>query len=216
MRWPAAVIILIVLTACQPTIYFDPVTGYPVSWTGTRDGLGEPGEVNPAVIQYIMTAPESPLTRYYDLVLSLANRPRVVDADLAALDAEARRGRAPGEPLRGRDYARALGRKLARRIHDALRGQGTRSEGTASVHWGIPFDLDAGIPLLEEACGSNAETQVTILRYLSLGLLVLRSNATRHVLAWDVSEIPGAFRWGAPLDQATVAARIVALHPLAP
>jgi hypothetical protein len=213
MKCSAAVLITIVLTACQTAIYFDPVTGFPVSSTGDR---GEPGEVNPAIVEYIITAPEGPFVRYYDLMLSLENRPQSVDADLAALDAEARRGRAPGDSPRGRDYARALGRKVAGQIHDTLRAKGTRSEGTVSLHWGISIDLDAGLPLQGQEHGSNAETHATILRYQSLWLFVLRSSATRQMLAWDVSELPGAFQWGAPLDKNAVAGRIVALHPLTP
>jgi len=190
MRGPATFIVLMMLTACQPTIYFDPMTGYPVSWTVGSSEPGEPGEVNPAVIEYIITAPEGPFARYYDLVLSLSDRPPIVDADIAALDGEARRGHAPGESPRGRDYARALGRKLGPQIQDALRSRNTRSGGTASVYWGIPVDVDAGIPVLGFECDRGAGTRATISRYQSLWLLVLRSSATIQMLAWDVSEIP--------------------------
>lgn len=216
MRGPATFIIPVVLTACRPTIHFDPVTGDPVSWPAGRSEPGEPGEVNPALITYIFTAPEGPFVRYYDLVLSLPGRSPTVNADLAALDVEARRGRAPGESPRARDYARALGRRLGPRIHDDLRSTNGRTGGAASVRWGVPVDLDAGIPRLGYECDPDAGTRATILRYQSLWLLVLHSSATRRLLAWDVSEVPGAFQWGARLDLPTVAAQIVALHPLEP
>jgi hypothetical protein len=226
-------------TACNINnlfiVYFDPTTKYWVSynwrnsrgigWALSSDGdsdgdRGEPGDVNPVVIEYIFSSPEGPFARYYDLLLTLADRPRVAEIDLATLDAEARRGLRTGTSPRGCDYARALGRKLARPIRDALRmkppNAGPRFEGTASVHWGIPVDLDAGIPLLEYERDGEAEMQTTVLRYQSVGLLVMRSSATRRLLVWDVSGVPGAFQWDAPLDQPTVAARIVALHPVEP
>lgn len=229
----ATVVILIATAACPTnaslaslaavTIYSDQMTGYSVksNWRYSRgltllEGeLGEPGDVNPAVIEYIFSAPEGPFAHYYDLVLSLVHRPHVVDVDLAALHAEARKGLPQGDSPRGRDYARALGRKLAGPIRDALRAKGPYA-GNASVHWGIPVDLDSGIPLRRYECDGATETYTTIFRYQSVGLLLIHSSAMQQMLAWDVSELPGAFQWDAPLDQPAVAARIVALHPLEP
>lgn len=226
MMCSATVAILIALAACRPgTVYLDPVTGYSVSWSRSSGiqgwvpqvgGRGEPGDVNPAVIEYIFAAPEGPFARYYDLVLSLTDRPRAVNADLAALDTEARKELHTGDSPRGRDYARALGRRLTRPIRDALRVKGTRFEGVAFVHWGIAVNLDDGTPLPEYECDPNAKTHTAILRYQSVQLIMIHSSAIRRTLAWDVSDIPGAFQRDALLDQPTVAARIVALHPLEP
>jgi len=232
---PATVAMLITLVACQPAgflslekikfvmVYHDAVTGDSVraNWLYspapiTPGERGEPGDVNPAVIEYIVAAPEGPFARYYDLVLSLVNRPRVVDIELAALHDEAVKGLRTGDSPRGRDYARALGRRLARPIRDALRVRGGLYEGSASVHWGIPVDLDSGVPLLASESDDATQTYTTIFRYESAGLLIIHSSATQQMLAWDVSEVPGAFQWEAPLDQPALAARIVALHPLVP
>jgi hypothetical protein len=240
MMHPATVSILIALASCGCNILFsnivfqDPETGYSVSWRDERSirgwppeigDRGEAGDVNPAIIEYIFAAPEGPFTRYYDLMLSLADRPRIVNADLAALEAQARKELRKGDSPRGRDYARALGRRLARPIRDALRAPRGwparyfttgRFEGMAVVRWGVAVDIDDGIPTPEYECDYDAKTYTTILRYQSVQLIVMRSSATRQVLAWDVSNIPGAFQWDAPLDQPTVAARIVALHPIEP
>jgi hypothetical protein len=239
MMYPAIVALLIVLTACRPVtpnyelvsgargegvlVYRDPVTGCSVSYDvgppvgpPRKGDNGEPGPVNPALIEYIFAAPESPFVRYYDLVLSQVNRPDVVNADLAGLDVEARRGVDAGASPRGRDYARALGRKLVDPILLALAREGARFQGVATVRWGIPVDLDAGVPRVEYESGVNTATEATILRYQQVALLVVHSNATRQMLTWDVSEIPGAFQWNPPLERATVAARIVALHPVEP
>jgi hypothetical protein len=240
MMLPATVGILIALAACSPNIVFrnivfrDPDTGYSVGWRDERSirrwppeigDRGEPGDVNPAIIEYIFAAPEGPFARYYDLVLSLADRPRAVNADLAALEAEARKELRKGDSPRGRDFARALGRKLARPICDAFRGPVSwparyfttgRFEGMAVVRWGVAVDVDDSISTPEYECDCNAKIYTTILRYQSVQLIVMHSSATRQVLAWDVSNIPGAFQWDAPLDQPTVAARIVALHPIEP
>jgi hypothetical protein len=240
MMYPVTVTILIVLTACGMSgwtpksesvlqrgqgvlVYLDPMTGSSVSYNvGPPVGRprigdnGESGPVNPALIEYIFAAPESPFARYYDLVLSLANRPDVVNADLAALDVEARREVDVGASPRGRDYARALGRNLIGPVLLALAREGALFQGVATVRWGIPVDLDAGVPLVEYESGVNTAIEATILRYQQVALLVVHSNATRQMLTWDVSEIPGAFQWNASLDRATVAARIVALHPVEP
>lgn len=241
MMYPATVAILIMLTACYRLIqspdspeavfarehgalvYLDSVTGCSVSYDVSspvgppRNGdNGEHGPVNPALIEYIFAAPESPFARYYDLVLSLANRPEVVNADLASLDVEARTGIDAGASPRGRDYARALGRRLTGPILLALARDGVRFQGVATVRWGIPVDLDAGVPLVNDEAGAKTATEATILRYQHVALLVVHSNATWQMLTWDVSEVPGAFQWNAPLERATVAARIVALHPVKP
>ena len=234
MMSPGTIVILIALTACGRNIVFrDPVTGYSVSWRLERSirgwppemgERGEPGDVNPAIIEYIFAAPEGPFARYYDLVLSLADRPPAVNADLAALESEARKELRKGASPRGRDYARALGRKLARPIRDTFRGPGWwvpflwtgRFEGMAVVRWGVAVDVDDGIPTPEYENDPNAKIYTSILRFQSVQVIVMRSSATRRVLAWDVSDIPGAFQWDAPLDQPTVAARIVTLHPLEP
>jgi hypothetical protein len=225
---------MVVLAACRANnlflTYLDKSTGYWVgyNWRYNRGAAvspwegeqGEPGDVNPAVIEYLFAAPESPFTRYYDLVLGLPDRPSVIDADLTALAPEATKGLDGGASPRGRDYARALGRKLARPIRVALQLSGPRVglqfEGTASVHWGIPVDLDTGVPLLENEREGQDEMQTMILRYQSARLLVMRSSATYEVLVWDVSGVPDAFAGDAALDPSTVAAQIVALHPPSP
>lgn len=241
MRYPATIAILVMLTACYRliqspespealferrqgvTVYLDPVTGCSVSYNASSpvgpprdDDNGEPGPVNPALIEYLFAAPEGPFARYYDLVLSLADRPDVVRADLASLHVEARTGIDPSASPRGCDYARALGRRLAGPILLALTREGARFQGVATVRWGIPVDLDAGVPLVDDESGTKTAAEATFLRYQHAALLVIHSNATRQMLAWDVSEIPGAFQWDAPLEQATVATRIVALHPVEP
>lgn len=241
MMYPATVAVVIVLTACRPVIpdpefgfvggvgrqgvlvYLDPMTGCSVSYDvgppvgpPRKGDNGEPGPVNPALIEYIFAAPESPFVRYYDLVLSLANRPDIVNADLAALDVEARTGVDVNASPRGRDYARALGRKLVDPILIALAREGARFQGVATVRWGVPVDFDAGVPLVEYESGFNTATETTILRYQQAALLVVHSNATRQMLTWDVSDIPGAFQRDVPLDPSTVTARIVALHPVGP
>jgi hypothetical protein len=45
---------------------------------------------------------------------------------------------------------------------------------------------------------------------------VIHSSALQTMLAWDVSKVPGAFDYDAALDQPTIAAHIVALHPSQP
>jgi len=235
MRSAASSALVVMLVACRPNnlflTYVDKPTGYWVgyNWRYNRGAVslsslegdqGEPGDVNPAVIEYMFAAPESPFTRYYDLVLGLPDRPSVIDADLTALAPEASKGSGSGASPRGRDYACALGRKLARPIRAALQLTGPRVgpqfKGTASVHWGIPVDLDAGVPLLEYERDGADEMQTMILRYQSAGLLVMRSDATRDVLVWDVSAVPDAFAGNAALDPSTVDAHIVALHPPSP
>lgn len=209
------------------TVYIDPITGYTVLanqryYHGAEDLLpasidrGEAGDLNPAVLEYVFAAPEGPFARYYELVLALAERPSAVDVDLAALDAEARVGLPAGCILQGRDYARALGRKLARAIRRAMRLKGTDAEGSVGVRWGIPVDLDAGVPLLAYEQNGKDAMYTTIIRYSSAALIVVHSSAMARMLAWDVSGVPGAFDGRAALDPATVAGRIVALHGGAP
>lgn len=223
---------LLTLIACRMTniysVYQDPATGYSVNaaarhnrgggeWIPRYVDRGEPGELNPAIIESIFAAPDGPFARYYDIVLALTERPRVVDVDLAELAHDAR-GLEAGAPLRGSDYARALGRKLARPICDAMRFRNalvgvTPLAGTAEIHWGIPVDLDAGIPLTAYERENDNQMHVAMFRFESVGLITLYSTAMTHVLVWDVSHIPGAFTWATPLNPATVAADIVALHP---
>jgi hypothetical protein len=224
---------LLAVTACKVTnlntVYRDPTTGYTVTtgerrargaseWIPIYVDRGEPGDVNPAIIEYIFAAPEGPFARYYDLALALKDRPRVVDVDLAELAPEAQVGLGPGARLQGRDYARALGRKLARPIRDAMRFRNVLVgaiplAGAAGIHWGIPVDLDAGIPLTAYERGNDNEMHVAIFRFESVGLITLYSTATTRVLVWDVSQIHGAFTWSAPLSAAAVNADIVPLHP---
>jgi len=227
---------LLAVVACGATdlntVYRDPATGYSVTaaprrsrgageWLSLYVDRGESGDVNPAIIEYIFAAPEGPFARYYDLVLALADRPRVVEVDLAELTPDARAGLGSRAPLRGRDYARALGRKLARPIRDAMRFRHalvgvTPLGGAAGIHWGIAVDLDAGIPLTAYERDGDTQMHVAMFRFESVGLIAVYSTATSHVLVWDVSHIPGAFAWTPALARATVDAAIVALHPSEP
>lgn len=230
MRAAVAFTIVLSLSACRPrnTFYLDPATGYSVSsqyrytrgigvdasgMMGSDGDRGEPGELNASVIEHIFAAREGPFVRYYDLVLALADRPPVVAADLASLDAAVRAEIAVGASPSGRDYARGLGHKLASAINDALRTGDNQFRGTACVHWGIPIDLRAGIVLAPYERHGESENHITFVRYASVGLIVMHTSVRLPTLVWDLSEVPGAFAWNAQLDPATVAARIVALHP---
>ena len=206
--------------------YFEPASGYSVkrNWRHSRAGnvwplqfgdVGEPGALNPGVIEFVFAAADSPITRYYDLVLSLSHRPRSVDADLAALRAQMATAASPtpAPALTGRDYARALGRKLAAPISDALGSAGIQVAGSAGVLWGMPVDLDAGIPLVDYEHEGVGTMQTTLLRYESVALLIMHSSATQDVRVWDLGDLPGAFQASPVLEQATVTAHIVALHP---
>lgn len=249
----AGFVVLMAIAGCHfevfkhgNSVYFERANGYSVelNWRHSRAGtvfpvqfgdVGEPGALNAGVIEFVFAAADSPIARYYDLMLSLPHLPRVVDADLAALRSEMSSAASP-RSLTGRDYARALGRKLATPINVALGGTGNRVHlrarewllgalngglfragnrvtGTAGVLWGIPVDLDAGIPLVDYEQHEGIRTmQTTLLRYESVALLFMHSSATQDVLVWDLSDLPGAFQTSPVLDQATVAAHIVALH----
>jgi len=230
MRAVATVAALLALTACrrENLVYSDLATGYFVSSRDRHargvgldasgalrsDGdLGESGDLNASVIEYIFAAPEGPFARYYDLVLRLAVRPPGVAVDLAALEATAKTCIAAGATPSGRDYARALGRKLAHAINNALRAGGDRFGGTAGIHWGVPVDLHTGIVLADHEQDGETEMHTTLVRHASVGLVVVHSSARLPMLVWDVSEVPGAFESGTPLDFNMVAARIIALHP---
>jgi hypothetical protein len=224
---PAGLIWVVVLASCHigafehvNSVYVEPTTGYSVeaNWRYNRAGnvwplqfgdVAEPGPLNPRVIEFVFAADDSPVARYYDLMLSLPQRPPRVAADLAALRHEMGSAASASPAPTGRDYARALARKLAAHINGAL------GAGSAGVLWGIPVDLDAGIPLLEYEHEGIRTMQTTLLRYESVGLLVMHSSAMQEVLVWDLGDLPGAFRASPPLDQATVDAHIVALHPAA-
>jgi hypothetical protein len=225
--------LLVMVAACpmaaKRDIYTDTPTGYSVRFNQrhhrgigmTSDGIapkdgdrGEPGYIKLEVLEYIFASPESPFTRYYDLVLALDDRPKDVVADLKQLEAIARPRTKPGIALRGKHYARALARKLAKSINDALTSPGSAFQGTAGVYWGMSVDLDSEIPLIGDERDGEPYMRNTIIRYASVGLIVIHSSATQSMFVWDVSKVPGAFdRTNTTLDSATVAKHIVALHP---
>jgi hypothetical protein len=179
----------------------------------------EPGKIHRSVLEYVLAAPESPLTAYYDLVLGLADPPKRVRDDLQQL-ARSAASLANGKPPRGRDYARALARRLAPEINRALEMNRTsplqewKYLGTAGLWWGDATDLAANVLLK----GYEREFRCTALRtviyrYASKEIIRVLSTGTDRDLVWDVSNVPGAFDPAAVLDYDTVAARIVALHP---
>jgi hypothetical protein len=215
-----ALAVLALLAGCRE-IYTDPATGFSVQYNQRHhrgvglslfgivpfDGdRGEPGTLNPAVIEYVFGAAEGPFARYYDLVLRIPDKPPAVTKDLAAL----------GQFASGRDYARALGRRLAPYVNEAMAIPGSRFDGTAGVYWGLPADLDAGILLANYERDGWSEMRTTIVRYESVKVVVVHSSGMREMLAWDVSAVPGAFDRKAKLDYDTVAAKIVPLHPVRP
>lgn len=224
--------LLVLLVGCtalmaKRDVYIDAPTGYSVRFNQryhrgiglSSDGVlpkdgdrGEPGEINPAILEYILASPESPFTRYYDLVLALDDKPKDVVEDLEQLEAIARPRTKPGIALRGKHYARALARKVGNYINAALATPAQDFPGTAGVYWGIAVDLEAGIPLLDAERADEPMMRNTILRFASVGLIVIHSSATETMFAWDVSKVPGAFDRNATLDSATVAKYIVALH----
>jgi len=223
----AAVLLVVATTGCRE-VYQDSFTGYSVRsnqryYRGiglTANGIlpvdgdrGEAGVVNPGVLEYVFAAPEGPFARYYDLMLSLRDPPDAVRADVYALDAAARQDLAAGVAPGGRDYARALGRKLAGPINRAFAMTGGRFEGTAGVYWGMPVDLDRGIVLAPEERDGQHEMVNTIIRYQRVGLIVIHSSALQNLLIWDVSEVRGAFDEAAALDRGSLEA-IAALHPI--
>ena len=233
MRWIVFTWV-VVLASCHidslehmNSVYVERPSGYSVeqNWRYNRAGnlwplqfgdVAEPGGLHPGVIEFVFAANNSPVARYYDLILSLPHRPRAVDDDLAARRKEMDSAASTGRVLAGCDYARALARKLAAPINVALRSSGTfvtGSGGTAGVLWGIPVDLDAGVPLVTYEREGIRTMQTTLLRYQSVGLLVVHSSATDHVQVWDLANLPAAFQADSELDQATIAARIVPLHP---
>jgi hypothetical protein len=119
----------------------------------------------------------------------------------------------------GRDYARALARRLAPEINRALASLTKRPEipvpiwGTAGLWWGEPADLETNL-LLENDERNLQETRfrTVIYRYASRQLVIVRSSGTVRELVWDLGAVPNAFDPHGALDYGTVATRIVALH----
>lgn len=167
---------------------------------------GEKGDLNPAVIEYVMTRPESPFTRYYDAALRIKKPPKSMVVDLQELRPVASQF---ASPPRGADFARALARRLAGHIRDA-----TRRNGAATLFWGLPVDLDSGLIKLAFERGSKT-MRTTLFRYQSSGMVVLYESGSTKELAWDLSQVPGAFDSTADLSFDEVAQEALAMHTTA-
>lgn len=194
---------------------------------------GEPGEIHPAILEYVLSTAESPLVAYYDLVLELREPPARVALDLRVLTREATQ-LADGKQPNASHFARALARRVIPHLNTALKHGPQRSgkildgsllgtnpspsvgitfEGTAGLWWGVPADLDANVLLREyEYRYGETALRTVVYRYASLGLVAVRSSGTTRECVWDVSAIPNAFEPSKPLDVATVAKQIVPLH----
>jgi len=229
-----ALVLVLVLAGCPArpnklpeveygrVVFVDKSTGFEVRFNefDTLLERGEVGEVHPAVLEYVLSAEESPLAAYYDLVLGIASPPRRAAKDLASLADEAKRFAGSVAP-RGRHYARALARRLAPAINTALRLKfdnddvnDTQALGTAALWWGLAADLDANVLQRRYERKARGTTMRTVIfRHLSAGLIVVRTSGTDRVFVWDIGGIPGAFNPKLPLEYDTVASQIVALHP---
>ena len=223
-------LLVIALAACggpkglEPTgwvIYRDPASGYTVRYNESfQSNEAETGTIHPAVLEYVLGAEEGPLAAYYDLALGLRSPPAAVKADLDTLAPDARK-LASGTP-HGKDFARALARKLAAPINQALAKETKPStlikytfNGTAGLWWGPAADLERGVLLrdYERAELPGVALRTVVLRHASIDVVEVVSSGTGRRYAWDVAGVPGAFDANATLDYATVAAHIIALHP---
>lgn len=204
-------------------VYVDEATDFEVRFNELNPLFaerGEVGEIHPAVLEYILSTEESPLSAYYDLILALPSPPRRAAKDLAALADEAKL-LAGAKPVRGRHYARAVARRIAPWINIALGLKFDNDEvndnnflGTAGLYWGLAADLDANVLLRRyERPARGVMMRTLIVRHASAGLVVVRSTGTDRLLVWDIGSIRGGFDPKEPLDYDTVAAQIVALHP---
>ena len=231
--------IIVALTGCtiaskSRVVYREQATNFQVRHNeGILGKRGEPGEIHPAVLEYVLSTAEGPLVAYYDLLLELPQAPVRAATDLrqfAPTAAQLAGNRSPA----GKDYARAVARHVLPQLNVALKHGPQKSgkpidgsllstnpspsfggtfEGTAGLWWGLPADLDANV-LLPEYAYDYGETalRTVIYRYASLGLVAIRSSGTTRVYIWDVSSVPNAFQPAAPLDIATVTKHIVPLH----
>lgn len=172
---------------------------------------GERGALNPAVIEFVLGAPESPLARYYALVIAHPAPPERARLDIIALRAEAAHELPPGARPSGIDYARALARKITPSINRALSTDG-RYTGSAAINWGVAADLELGI-LLSDRESEHARLKTVIHRFEKTRMVIAHSSGTHRMLAWDLSNVPGAFDATAELDYDRVAALAIPLHP---
>ena len=235
MRW-LVMLGLVAGCAVKPKsriIYRDPQSGFSIKHSEQFLGKrGEPGEVHPAVLEYVLANEASPLAAYYELVLAQPGAPPQAHVDLSVLAIDAQR-LAAGRRPRGLDYARALARRIAMSVNQALAHRsgklekfqyansagsggswGHGFEGTAALWWGVPVDLEARLFKRDyELDWGETSMRTVIYRYESLGLIVLRSSGTEQQYVWDVSAVPGAFDPRAKLDYDTVARQAIALHP---
>ncbi len=223
MRGLVAAVVAVALGGCTQ-VYKDSRTGFEVT-SNAKVTLGpgfindtssaQRGPLHPAVIEYVIGAPEGPIARYYDVMLRLSKPPRVARADMAALEPDAR-ALAAGGRVTGHHYARALGRRLVPHVNRALVAKPNAREisGTAGLRWGVPTDLDRGRVRDEyERIPGFTTMRTTLSRYETVQLVMMSSTGTETLYAWDMSAVPGAFGEDAALDYDTVAATAKALHP---
>jgi hypothetical protein len=201
--------------SCQPATVYEGTTGYSVKTIIKNAGTaGEAGPIHPAVIEYALAAPGSPLLDYFATALNERRRGggRHGD-DLRELDGEV--GVVAGSDLRAtaRAYARARAHRLAAPIAEGLATPRTgQAAGTVVLRCCQTVDPDRLV--FADRLGLRGPVMIVLIRYQAAQLLFMRVTGAwvARELSWDLSAVPGAFDPRARLDPATVGRTIVALH----
>jgi hypothetical protein len=191
---------LILLSGCQAItrmVHAEP------DMTVQIDGAigGEPGELHPAVIEFMFVSPQGPFLDYYRAALAADDPP----VHLERLEEIAAALAGSGPPSE-RHYAAARARTLAIHINEGL-VQGGITPGSVTLQCCATADPDSN-----RLHPGLVFARIVVNEPLSVVRMDWEDARTKVELTWDLRRVPGAFDPSAELHFEQVAASAAPLH----